>query len=79
MFIFSPSIVSIFKAVEGNDLITANTLLKYCSFYLLINGINTTLFFLLRAGGKTIQKTHIYVDDSIRIGLYWNKFKSSNY
>lgn len=53
MFIFSPSIVSIFKAVEGNDLITANTLLKYCSFYLLINGINTTLFFLLRAGGKT--------------------------
>ena len=53
LFIFSDLIVSLYSGVNQDARELASFFIKFSAAYLLINGINTTLFFLLRAGGKT--------------------------
>ena len=49
----SSLITSLYKGVGEEAKKIASKLIRFSSVYLLINGVNTSLFFLLRGGGKT--------------------------
>lgn len=53
LFGASDLIVSLYKGVSLSAQDLASVLIKFSGLSLLINGINTTLFFLLRSGGKS--------------------------
>lgn len=53
LFISSNLITSLYSEVDLETRTLATKFIKFCAFYMLINGINTNIFFLLRAGGKT--------------------------
>lgn len=53
LFICSDLIVSLYSGVGLQAREIASYLIKFDGIYLLVSGINLTLFFLLRAGGKT--------------------------
>ena len=53
LFICSPSIVSLYTKVSEEARTLALTLLEYQCIYLVITSLNMTLFFLLRAGGRS--------------------------
>ena len=46
-------ITNLYKGVGEEAKNIASKLIRFSSIYLLINGVNTSLFFLLRGGGKT--------------------------
>lgn len=49
----SSLITGLYKGVGEEAKNIASRLIRFSSIYLLINGVNTSLFFLLRGGGKT--------------------------
>ena len=49
----SSLITGLYKGVGEEAKKIASRLIRFSSIYLLINGVNTSLFFLLRGGGKT--------------------------
>ena len=53
LFIRSDLIVSLYSGVGLQAREIASYLIKFDGIYLIVSGINLTLFFLLRAGGKT--------------------------
>jgi Na+-driven multidrug efflux pump len=53
LFICSDLIVSLYSGVGLQAREIASYLIKFDGIYLIVSGINLTLFFLLRAGGKT--------------------------
>lgn len=53
LFFTSDLIVSLYTGVDAQTKELASYFIKFNSIYLMINGLNTCLFYLLRAGGKT--------------------------
>lgn len=53
LFITSDFIVSLYSGVSVEAKTLASYFIKFNGIYMVINGLNTSLFFLLRAGGKT--------------------------
>ncbi len=53
LFALSNPVVSLYKGVSLDARSIASILLKFMSFNIVINGMNTSMFFLLRAGGRT--------------------------
>ena len=53
LFTLAGVITSFYKGINIDARNLATYFIKFNSFYLLINGMNTCLFFLLRAGGRT--------------------------
>lgn len=53
LFILAGVITSFYKGINEDARNLATYFIKFNAFYLLINGMNTCLFFLLRAGGRT--------------------------
>ena len=53
LFSASDFIASLYKGINQESKDLASILIKFSCVTLLLNGLNTTLFFLLRSGGKT--------------------------
>ena len=54
LFISSPGIVSLYSGISMETKEIATYLLKFDAIYLVIATIDTIMFFLLRAGGRTL-------------------------
>ena len=54
LILTSDFIVSLYSGINNEAKELASYLIKFNGIYILINGINTNLFFLLRAGGRTV-------------------------
>lgn len=53
LYVSAPAIVGLYSEISQETIDMAVTLLKFDSLYLVITTIDTILFFLLRAGGRT--------------------------